>query len=112
MTRTPAQLYSCASHPKAPKISLSTCIRLPRPPFYPLRFERTWSIGFQDQFRVSERHSCAALRFDRRTHRYKSIGDDQAPLRKRIEEIAEIRVRYGYRLKLHGSWVCCRLRST
>jgi len=46
---------------------------------------------------VSERHGCAALRFHRRTHRYKSIRDDQVPLRKRIKEIAETRVRYGYR---------------
>lgn len=51
----------------------------------------------QDRFRVSERRGCSALRFDRRTHRYKSICDDQAPLRKRIKEIAETRVRYGYR---------------
>jgi putative transposase len=46
---------------------------------------------------VSERRGCKALRFHRRTHRYKSIRDDQVPLRKRIKEIAETRVRYGYR---------------
>jgi hypothetical protein len=45
----------------------------------------------------SERRACAALRFDRRTHRYKSVRPDQAPLRQRIREIAETRVRYGYR---------------
>jgi transposase InsO family protein len=33
----------------------------------------------------------------RRTHRYKSIRDDPVPLLKRIKEIAETRVRYGYR---------------
>lgn len=38
----------------------------------------------QDRFRVSERRGCSALRFDRRTHRYKSMRSDQAPLRKRI----------------------------
>lgn len=46
---------------------------------------------------MSERRGCAILRFDRKTHRYKSIRDDQAPLRKRIKEIAGARVRYGYR---------------
>lgn len=52
---------------------------------------------FQDQLRRSERRSCRTLRFHRRTHRYKSIRDDQVPLRKRIKEIAERRVHYGYR---------------
>lgn len=51
----------------------------------------------QDRFRVSERRGCSALRFDRRTHRYKSGRPDQAPLRERIKEIAATRVRYGYR---------------
>jgi len=46
---------------------------------------------------VSERRGCKTLRFHRRTHRYKLIRDDQVPLRKRIKEIAETRVRYGYR---------------
>jgi putative transposase len=51
----------------------------------------------QNQFGVSERRSCSALRFDRRTHRYRSVRPDQAPLRQRIKEIAEVRIRYGYR---------------
>ena len=51
----------------------------------------------QNQFGVSERRGCAALRFDRRTHRYRSVRPDQAPLRQRIKEIAEVRIRYGYR---------------
>lgn len=46
---------------------------------------------------MSERRSCAALRFDRSSHRYKTIRDDQAPLRQRIKEIAATRIRYGYR---------------
>jgi putative transposase len=46
---------------------------------------------------VSERRSCAVLRFCRRTHRYISIRPDQAPLRERIKDIAATRVRYGYR---------------
>ena len=46
---------------------------------------------------MSKRRSCAVLRFDRKTHRYRSDRSDQAPLRRRIKEIAETRVRYGYR---------------
>jgi putative transposase len=37
------------------------------------------------------------MRFDRSTHRYRPIRDDQAALRKRMKEIASVRVRYGYR---------------
>jgi len=51
----------------------------------------------QDRYRVSERRSCAVLRFDRKTHRYRSVRGDQAPLKNRINEIAATRVRYGYR---------------
>ena len=51
----------------------------------------------QSQLGVSERRSCAALRFDRGTHRYRSVRPDQSPLRQRIRDIAEVRVRYGYR---------------
>lgn len=51
----------------------------------------------QEQYRVSERRGCAALRFDRSSHRYRSIRDDQAFLRHRIQEIAAARVCYGYR---------------
>jgi hypothetical protein len=46
---------------------------------------------------VSERRGCQAMRFDRSTHRYQPIRDEQAPLRKRMREIALVRVRYGYR---------------
>jgi putative transposase len=46
----------------------------------------------QSQFGVSESRGCAALRFDRRTHRYRSVRPDQAQLRQRIKEIAEVRI--------------------
>ncbi len=46
---------------------------------------------------MSERRGCAVLRFDRSSHRYRSIRDDQAFLRHRIREIAASRIRYGYR---------------
>ena len=46
---------------------------------------------------MSERRGCAALRFDRSVHRYRSSRDEQVVLRKRMREIALVRVRYGYR---------------
>jgi putative transposase len=48
-------------------------------------------------WRVSIRRACSAFRFDRSTYHYKSTRPAQASLRKRIKEIAETRVRYGYR---------------
>jgi len=46
---------------------------------------------------VSIRRACAALQVGRSTYHYKSRRDDQADLKERIKEIAETRVRYGYR---------------
>jgi putative transposase len=50
----------------------------------------------RDAFGVSERRGCRALRFHRSSHRTVGRRDDQAPLRQRIEEIAAVRIRYGY----------------
>lgn len=47
-------------------------------------------------WRVSIRKACGALRFDRSTYHYKSLRTDPAALKKRIKEICETRVRYGY----------------
>jgi putative transposase len=46
---------------------------------------------------VSIRRACAVLQTRRSTYHYKSRRDDQADLKQRIREIAETRVRYGYR---------------
>jgi len=46
---------------------------------------------------VSIRRACAVLGTERSTYHYKSRRDDQAELKQRIREIAETRVRYGYR---------------
>jgi putative transposase len=46
---------------------------------------------------VSIRRACSVLNFERSTYHYKSRSPSQAGLRKRIREIAETRVRYGYR---------------
>jgi putative transposase len=46
---------------------------------------------------VSIRRACAAIRFDPKTYRYTSRRPGQAALEKRIREICETRVRFGYR---------------
>lgn len=49
------------------------------------------------EWAVSIRRACRVLLFDPRTFRYQSRRPDQAALEKRIKEICETRVRYGYR---------------
>lgn len=51
-------------------------------------------------YAVSERRACTASGFGRASHRYTSRRDPSAPLRLRLKELAEARVRYGYR-RLH-----------
>jgi putative transposase len=46
---------------------------------------------------ISIRQACRALNFDRSTCHYTSRRPDQAGLERRIREICETRVRYGYR---------------
>ncbi len=57
---------------------------------------------------VSIRRACRVLPFDTSTYHYKSRRIDQAPLERRIKEICETRVRYGYRrvhvLLLRDGW--------
>lgn len=55
---------------------------------------------FQEAYAVSERRACRASGFGRASHRYKSRRDPQVALRVRLKELAETRVRYGYR-RLH-----------
>jgi putative transposase len=50
-----------------------------------------------DQYRVSERRACQVIQISRTSYRYQSIRDGQAVLRMRINEIARVRVRYGYK---------------
>lgn len=53
-----------------------------------------------DAYQVSERRACKVAKVHRSLFRYQSQADDQAFLRKRIREIAAVRVRYGY-LRIH-----------
>jgi putative transposase len=48
-------------------------------------------------YKVSERRACRVARLARSTQRYRSQKDPQTALRFRIREIAQARVRYGYR---------------
>jgi len=48
-------------------------------------------------WQISVRHACRTLMAARSTFYYKPCRDEQAALRKRIREIAETRIRYGYR---------------
>jgi len=51
---------------------------------------------------------CSVLKIYRNAYRYQSVKDQQAQLRMRIWEIAEVRIRYGYRrihvLLLREGW--------
>ena len=52
--------------------------------------------AFQAFHGVSERRGCQALGVDRSSVRYVSHKPDQAPLRRRIHDLAAMRMRYGY----------------
>lgn len=54
----------------------------------------------QVAYRVSERCACRATGFPRSTQRYRSQAEPQVELRLRLKELAQTRVRYGYR-RLH-----------
>src|SRR5690606_36628189 len=51
----------------------------------------------RQDWQVTIRRACAALHFDRSTYHYRSRRTDPAFLKKRIKEICETHVRYGYR---------------
>ena len=57
---------------------------------------------------MSERRVCSVLKIYRNAYRYESRKDRQAVLRRRIRDIAETRIRYGYRrihvLLLREGW--------
>jgi putative transposase len=49
------------------------------------------------RYRVSERRACRSVRLCRSCYRYRSVRDPQIALRVRLRELAQARVRYGYR---------------
>ena len=48
-------------------------------------------------WKISIRRACAALKIERSLYSYQSRRGNQADLKQRIKEIAQTRVRYGYR---------------
>lgn len=57
-------------------------------------------MHLQAAYQVSERCACRATGFSRSTQRYRSRAAPQDELRLRLKELAQARVRYGYR-RLH-----------
>ncbi len=53
--------------------------------------------GICRDWAISIRRACGALNFNRSSYHYTSRRADQAGLERRIREICETRVRYGYR---------------
>ena len=54
--------------------------------------------AIQEQLTINERHACRIAKYNRRMLRYKSVRvTDEGPLRKRLEELAAERRRFGYR---------------
>jgi putative transposase len=66
-----------------------SCKALAAPPFV---------TYLEHSYRVSERHACCVLELPRATHRYEGHQEQWIELRMRIREIAQTRVRYGYRM--------------
>jgi putative transposase len=54
-------------------------------------------VGLIENYRISERRACQVIQIGRASYRYRSIRDEQVTLRMRINEIAQVRVRYGYK---------------
>jgi putative transposase len=52
----------------------------------------------EQSYRVSQRHACYVMEVARATHRYEGHAEQWIELRMRIREIAQARVRYGYRM--------------
>jgi putative transposase len=58
---------------------------------------RTLVVEIIEKYRVSERRACQVIQIGRTSYRYQITRDEQVPLRMRINEIARVRVRYGYK---------------
>jgi putative transposase len=58
---------------------------------------RPLAAFLQESFEVSERRACGVLPLARTSFRYRSVRKDPIVLQQRIRELAEARVRYGYR---------------
>jgi len=59
--------------------------------------KRTLVKSLIEDYEVTERRACDVIAISRSVFRYRSIRDGQVALRMRINEIAAVRVRYGYK---------------
>jgi len=64
------------------------------------REKRSWVEWVQEAYQVSQRRACVATGVCRGLIRYRSRRPAQEPLRRRIKELAAVRISYGYR-RLH-----------
>jgi putative transposase len=62
--------------------------------------KRRWVRWVQGAYQVSERRACELTGVARSTIRYRSRRPRQEPLRRRLKELATVRIGYGYR-RLH-----------
>lgn len=62
--------------------------------------KRKWINWIQDAYQVSERRACQMTGVARSTIRHQSRRPRQEPLRRRLKELATVRIGYGYR-RLH-----------
>jgi putative transposase len=63
--------------------------------------QRRAIVGWaRDAYRVSERRACVALRVHRALVRYRSVKPDDAPVRRRLHELARDRPSFGVK-RLH-----------
>jgi putative transposase len=51
----------------------------------------------REEYRVSERRACRLVLIGRSSHQCRPTRDERAALRLKINEIARVRVRYGYK---------------
>ena len=61
----------------------------------------------QETFGVAQRRACRVFRVSRRLVWYRSVRSDDAPLRRRLRELAFTRVAYGSRTGRAASMCCC-----
>ncbi len=47
--------------------------------------------------RISLRRACRLVKLRRSVHYYRSVKDPKLELRRRMHELAQVRIRYGYR---------------
>jgi putative transposase len=59
--------------------------------------KRSLLVHCQQVWAVSKTRACRVIKLDRKVYAYQAKRKNQAPLVARIKEIANIRIRYGYK---------------